>query len=105
LAIHRSMQELVQPLAAARQPLADWAERLRSVLASVYGERQLNRDIENDRYLLATLEYLQGAFDDLAAVPAALQPRCDARQACRFVLDSLAGQGIAPPANPHAIEL
>lgn len=105
LAIQQSIQKLVEPLTPGPQPLADWSERLRSVLAHVYGERRLDRDVDADRYLLAALKHLQEAFDGLAIVPAALQPSLDARQACRLVLDSLSGQGIAPPANPDAIEL
>ncbi len=103
LAIHKCCDEIASPLLAAPLKLAAWAERLRSVLLTVYGERKLDR--ESDRYLLASLAALRDACDELAAVREELQPVLDAAAACRLALDSLADDGIAPPANPTAIEL
>jgi len=105
LAIHRAAAALVAPLTGAAQPLAAWAEPLRRVLIDVYGGRTLDRRQEADRYLLEALEFMQDALGELAAVPEAIQPALDAQQACRLVLDALSSQGIAPPADPDAIEL
>lgn len=105
LAIHRAAAELVAPLTDTAQPLAAWAEPMRRVLTMVYGCRTLDRRQEADRYLLESLESVQEVLSELAAVPAEIQPALDARQACRLVLDALSTQGIAPPANPEAIEL
>src|SRR5688572_9451355 len=71
----------------------------------VYADRQLNRHESADRYLLMAMEHLRCALDALAIVPAQLQPLVDARQACRIVLASLAGEGLPPPADPERIEL
>ena len=105
LAIFRCVQQLVQPLASEPVALAAWAERLRELLVAVYGARRLDRNREEDRYLLEALTRLQEALAEVASVPEALQPVLDARLACRLVLERLASDGIAPVANPDAVEL
>ncbi|HMC10000.1 MAG TPA: PD-(D/E)XK nuclease family protein, partial [Pirellulaceae bacterium] len=105
LAIHAAMQQLVEPLIAEPRPLVAWAEPLRSVLATVYGQRQLDRNQTSDRYLLKALECIAGALNGLANVPKDLQPVVDARQACRIVLAEVAGEGTPPPVEPGSIEL
>jgi ATP-dependent helicase/nuclease subunit B len=105
LKVHTAVEELVRPLLGEARPLADWAEPLRAILATVFGERQLDRNHPPHRYLLKALEHLRAAFDGLQSVPAALQPTVDARQGCRLILAELAGEGIPPPADPAAIEL
>lgn len=105
LAIAGAMEQLVQPLIGEPQPLGAWAERLRNVLLAAYGERELDRNRPADRYVLAALQHVAAALDRLAGVPAALAPTVDVRQACRLALDGLSREGIAPAANPNAIEL
>jgi ATP-dependent helicase/nuclease subunit B len=105
LAIHRQVETLIEPLRGKSQALSEWAQPLRAVLRTVYANRSLNRQQTVDRYLAEALESLTDALDELAKVPPALQPTVDARQGCRIVLAELAGQGIAPPADPDAMEL
>jgi ATP-dependent helicase/nuclease subunit B len=105
LQIWRCLAELVQPLAGGPRPLAAWAEQFRGVLAEVYGRRELERGIEEDRYLIDALEQLAGAFEELAAAPPALQAGFDVRQACRLALEPVAASGLAPPYQAEAVEL
>ena len=105
LAIFQAARQLIEPLVCQPLTAGEWSERLRSVLALVYGGQRLDRDRELDRYLLEALKHLGQALDALAAVPAELQLRLDVREACRLALDSVAGQGLAPPADPDAVEL
>jgi RecB family exonuclease len=98
-------EQLIKPLVSEAGPLAQWSSAFRDVLEAVYGGRELDRAQPVDRCLYAALEHLRDALDSLANVPGDLQPQMDARQACRLVLDGLAGEGIAPPPAANAIEL
>jgi ATP-dependent helicase/nuclease subunit B len=105
LAIEASARGLVKPLTGKRRPLDQWADPLRSILIGVYGERPLDRENEHDRYLTASLQQIAEALTDLSLVPRQLQPAVDARQACRIVLQRLAGEGIPPLVDPDSIEM
>lgn len=105
LAIHRTIDSLVEPLVSQPKPLAGWAEPLRAVLAAVYGGRELDRHQPAERYLVKALESFAAALDGLSQAPQALQPVVDASQACRIVLAGLAGEAIPPAADAAAIEL
>lgn len=110
LAVQSAVEALVAPLKPPSlkgkpQLLAKWAEALRDILVTVYGQRLLNRTELTERYLEHSLSTIARALDDLATAPEPLQPMVDARQACRMVLAAVGKEGIAPPANPEAIEL
>jgi RecB family exonuclease len=103
--IFKAAEQLIKPLVNEARPLAQWSSAFRDVLESVYGGRDLDRAQPVDRCLYDALEHLRDALDSLAAVPGDLQPQMEARQACRLILDGLAGEGIAPPPTADAMEL
>jgi ATP-dependent helicase/nuclease subunit B len=105
LAIHRAVEQLVLPLLGDKRSLGEWADPLRQVLVAVYGSRQLDRNLPEQRYLLKALEAIRAALDALRQIPQSMQPTVDARQACRIVLAQLVGEGIPPPADSEALEL
>jgi len=104
-AIYNAVERLIEPLDVKPQPRRSWAEPLRQVLATIYGERTLDRDEPHQRYLLKALEALSGALAGLADLPPELDGPASARLACRIVLDELSGESIPPPADAEAIEL
>jgi RecB family exonuclease len=105
LDISRSVEELIKPLPADAQPISRWAQRFRDVLLTIYGSKELNRDEPAERFLFTALERMRDGLDSLGKVPRELEPAVTARQACGILLEGLSHEGIAPPANPEAIEL
>jgi hypothetical protein len=105
LAIYSAIEKLIKPLAEKPRPLAEWTERLRSILQNIYGTKSLDRNVTSERYLFEALELISRALDAVGQLPDALQPTVDVRQACRIVLAQIAGETIPPPAGNEQIEL
>ena len=104
-AIHAAAAQLRQLLPATPLPLADWADRFRQVLLTVYGGRQLDRKIPAQRLLIESLELIEGGLSTLADVPAPLVPKVPAAEAFQLSLAPLASTPIPPPAAADVVEI
>ena len=103
--VFQAVQQLVAPLAAAPKPLADWSDSILALLAEVYGWRELDRSLAQDRGTLAACQAMRDAAITQLAVPSALAPTVPAGRAIRWIMEQTAGQLIPPPAEDEAIEL
>lgn len=103
--VYELVEQLIASLGVGRRKLADWATDLIRVLSSVYGGRPLDRDDEADHYTLKTFQAIQESLVQYRAAPAEITPSLTSTQAIRLLLDQLAANDIASPANPEAIEL
>ncbi len=105
LAAHLQVEKLLAGASDQPQPLAEWIEPLRRVLATIYSGRMIDRDQPDERYLEQALRAIVAAVDGLRAVPAELQPAVTFSQASELALLPLAAEAIPPPPDPQAVEL
>ncbi|MBN2023094.1 MAG: PD-(D/E)XK nuclease family protein [Pirellulales bacterium] len=85
--------------------LGEWGAGIAGLLVAVFGGRPLDRSDPADRSVLAACEKIRGALALHEHVPGKLAPIVSAAAAIRLLLRALAGETIAPPADPGAIEL
>ena len=97
------LRTLTEPIRAAPRPAGEWAEPIRSVLASVYADTTLDPDNPRERDHLAALEAVASACDDLASAPGA--DPIDGSAALRLVLDALDTPAPPGPASADAVDL
>ncbi|MBP90272.1 MAG: hypothetical protein CMJ64_26795 [Planctomycetaceae bacterium] len=100
-----AIQQLIAPLTASHKPLAEWGDLIISLLTEVFGWRELDRSLAQDRGTLAACEAMRDAISAHLAISSALAPTVSASRAMRWTLEQTAGQPIPPPAEADAIEL
>jgi hypothetical protein len=112
---HRGLlDELGELTSRAERPLAEWCGPLRTLLAAVYGERELRPEAdEDDRQLASALRSLGRALDMIEEVPPQLmartngggdgEARASAAETITLVLAELEGQFIPPPPEAAAV--
>ncbi|HTU24270.1 MAG TPA: PD-(D/E)XK nuclease family protein, partial [Pirellulales bacterium] len=112
VAISRRLSNLVAPLAGESRPLGDWAEPILNLIASVYGERQFDRSLDEDREVLEVCQAVSACIESFRALDAAqgspaerLSPRVTGAVALRLVCERIAGERLPPPAMPGAVEV
>ncbi|HND50736.1 MAG TPA: PD-(D/E)XK nuclease family protein [Pirellulaceae bacterium] len=103
--LHDVISRWLQPLVGPPRPLAQWASAWRHLLLEVYGNREFSQDEPGDRVTLRACEQLLRRLDELANVPAELQPMMASGPALEIVLTQLAGATIPGEADEPAIEL
>ena len=104
-AIYDAMAELLSDFAEAKLPLAQWAPKVAGLLLKVYGAREFNELDPADRFTLKALEYLHAALLNQRSIAVNISPGISAADCIRWALDSVAGETVAPPSDPAAIEL
>ncbi|WP_417847552.1 PD-(D/E)XK nuclease family protein [Thalassoglobus sp.] len=101
----RVIGELLKPFQESSRPLADWVGPLRKFLLQVYGGRDLNPDVQEDRLLLQATQKIHEAALEHGRVPAALEQVVTAQQAIELTLDELRSEFLAAPVDEHAVQL
>ena len=104
LELQRHVSRLL-PSDAKPRPLSSWSEALRAALQTIYGDRVVARDNDNERYLEQTLRKIAAAIDTLRQIPRPLEPTVTFSQAVQLALAPLAAETLPPPADAEAIEL
>lgn len=106
--VHASLLALCGELASDEQrPLSAWAVPLRELLTAVYGEQELDPEVEHERVLMEALAAIGEFLSELEALPTGLGPKdLSASRALDFLLRSLRGQALPPSqASVARIEL
>ena len=102
------MVNLLQPLAGASQPIANWGPAWSEVLVAVYQDRPVNSegpDAENDQTTLAACHAMLAALDTQQDVPESFALETSAVEALKWVMDSAAKERIVAGASSDSIEL
>jgi hypothetical protein len=74
------------------------APKLRQLLQTVYGDRELDPAVESDRLLISSLGRLGEALADLESLPAPLAPAGRAAETISLLLRAMGGDGVPPAA-------
>jgi ATP-dependent helicase/nuclease subunit B len=96
--------EWLDPLFDRKLPLAEWKSVLTELLLQVYGHRQFDRTVDEDRLTLRCCRRVVDVLDELASVPAPLSPTVSAEESIHMVLD-LVGRDRLEAESSDAIEL
>lgn len=96
-AVEGVLGELLNPDAA---PVAEHARAVRKLLETVYGERELNPGVEEQRVLLGGLRTWADVLEELEGLPAPLAPEIEAAEVCALALRHACGrENDLPPAG------
>jgi ATP-dependent helicase/nuclease subunit B len=88
-----------------RRPLSEWAEGAVRVLATIYGERELQSDSAADRGIVECVTKLQDLNEQLQRIPRDVLPLCTASQSLQLLLKQIADEIIPPEPDDAAVEL
>jgi RecB family exonuclease len=98
----RQVNELCQPLVAP-QPLADCAQKVATLLVTVYGRQSL--DGHAGRVVLEACDAIHGVLLQAVAADARLAGRWKPADAIRLLLRQIDDDPVPPAAGPAAVEL
>lgn len=104
-AIRRAVGKLFGNLPTKQQPLTEWADAFRSLLAAVYGARVLERNHPADRYLIDSLSAINAGLLELDGLPPVMAPKVGLRDAFELAVAPLARQSLPPPAESNVVEI
>ncbi len=102
--VRKRLHDLLEPL-RSRRPLSEWGPVLVDVLATLYGDLVLDRNIPRERRLIDTLQAFRAAADALSRVPGAVDQSCEGSVALQLLLDSVGSVTIPEDPDRSAVEL
>lgn len=103
--VHARVESLLAVLAGKRRPLAEWSVPLVDLLLAIFGGTPLDTAVPNERETALACEKIHEVLAEHQAICAALMPNVSGAEAIGLVLEQLAGETIAAPAAPDAVEL
>jgi RecB family exonuclease/inactivated superfamily I helicase len=103
--IHGLIAPLLLPMSKGVRPLGQWAKHWTEVLATVYGDRILDRTDQGDRQTIAACVAIGNALAIQQQVPEGFGIQTTAAQALQWSLDAASEQRVLPNPKPDAIEI
>jgi hypothetical protein len=104
-AVYRTLQQLVRPLVGRPRRLSEWTSAIADLLIAVYGNRELDKEKENDKAILAACRQIRKVLEEHQLLHPSLTPVVSASQAIRLVLAELDTVAISSASTVEAIEL
>lgn len=96
--------KLLGPL-GGRRTLSAWMPEIMSLLARIFGSKELSRQAADDRRLLEAFLHIRERAQSLHELPRQLDEECTASEAIRILLGEMDGDALPPEALEEAIEL
>ena len=88
------------------RPLIEWIKPLRELLEAMYGGRDWNQEIPQQRTVVRVLRQFQAVLSEhTETIPAELMPQVSAADALHLVLEQLRSSSLPLPTDAGAIEL
>ena len=103
--IHGLFGPLLKPLSQGVRPLGEWGGFWTTVLMTVYGNREFNRNDASDRQTITACEAISAALGNQQQVPEGFGIVTSAAQALQWALDTTSEQHVLAPPQADAIEL
>ena len=101
----RTLRKVFAPLQGSSRALNEWAIPLRTWLATIYGEREVDDSAREGRILIAALKGLNQSLGELAEVPQSVAPIVNAADAIRCAVKRMSEEVVPPEARDDAVEL
>jgi ATP-dependent helicase/nuclease subunit B len=100
------LQRCLSGFDSSIRPLADWAGPLRELLGSMYGGRDWDLEVPEQRAVVRVLRRFQEVGGEHAeTIPAELMPHVPAADALQLVMEQLHSDPLPMPADAGAVEL
>jgi RecB family exonuclease/inactivated superfamily I helicase len=103
--IEQAVSELTQDLTGQPQGPDRWCDAILRCLATVYGDRELERENDADQSTLTTCNYIRDTLLELGAIPSKLEVRLSACDSIRLLLGLIATQPVPRKMDKPAVEL
>ena len=101
----RTLRNVFAPLQGSSRALNEWAIPLRTWLAGIYGDREVDDSSREGRILVKALKELNQAIEELAEVPPSIAPLVSAADAVRCAVKRLSEEVVPPEPEVDAVEL
>ncbi len=105
VAIQQAVDKVTRQLGGQPQIPSQWSAAVLGFFREVYGDRELDRNVETDQATLSACSQIRDAILELEAIPAALNVRLSACDAIRLVLGLVAAQPVPQATEAVAVEL
>ena len=102
--IHDLVSGLLGPLDHGEQELPFWTEPWSEILISVYGQRELDRNLPDDLQVLLACKALHTALANHRHVPGEFGTDCSAEQALDWALEAASEMRVVDPPIADAVE-
>ncbi len=103
--VHCAIEDLLNDLGGDARPLDRWGQPIVDLLVGIFGQSELDRNVEPDRTILAACERIQKVLRDNLTTPKRLIPDVSGADAVRLVLRQVEGESIARLPDRAAVEL
>ena len=101
----RTLRKVFAPLQGSSRALNEWAIPLRTWLAGIYADREVDDSTRQGRVLVKALKELNQAIGELAEVPPSIAPLVSAADAVRCAVKRLSEEIVPPESEADAVEL
>ena len=102
--VHLLIASLLKPLDKPEQKIAMWTDPWSQILITIYGERELDRNIAEDQQVLLACQTMHTAFANHRHVPTEFGTTCSAVEALEWALEAASEQRVVDPPIVDAIE-
>lgn len=103
--IHALFGPLLKPLSEGTRSLGEWGQYWKTVLLTVYGDRNFDRSNDSDRQTVVACEAIGEALGNQQQVPDGFGIVTTAAQALQWALDAASEKRVLASPQPDAIEL
>ncbi|WP_158265439.1 PD-(D/E)XK nuclease family protein [Blastopirellula marina] len=100
-----ALAELTSPFATASLPLTSWAEHVRQLLLTIYGERMIDLDSSDNLRIARPLGSINDALAAWSEIPDSFSLPCGAADMLRVLRNQLAASMVPTEHDPDAIEV
>ena len=102
--LHRQIASLLKPLDKPLQEISHWTEPWSNILITIYGDRELDRNIALDQQTLMACQTMHTALANHRHVPSEFGTTCSAVEALEWALEAASEQRVVDPPIIDAIE-
>jgi ATP-dependent helicase/nuclease subunit B len=102
-AVRKKIDRLGKPFRVQR-PLAEWAQEIATLLVTVYGQRELDRNHTRGRLVLEACEAIHTVLLEAFAADSRLAGRWQGADAIRLLLRQIEDEPVPPVAGHSAVE-
>ncbi|WP_158545267.1 PD-(D/E)XK nuclease family protein [Bremerella cremea] len=99
------LSELTSPFANANLPLTEWAERVRQLLLTIYGERMIDLDSSDNLRVARPLSAINDALAAWSEIPESLSLPCGSADMLRVLRNQLSSVMVPAEHDEQAIEV
>ena len=105
-AVFEALESLLAVLQTGNRDLASWSQRIRTFLATIYGDVEYDMDDPDQRTELAVFQHVVTSLEALKAVPEEFSTEnLSAADVMRIVMQALRSKSVPPPVSDEAVNL